>query len=520
MFIVWFLPAVIFAQQTARGTVYLDSNGNGQRDPGEKGIPEVPVSNGRDVELTDESGQYALSIDEDGGTIFVIKPAGYKLPVNHHNLPQFYYIHKPEGSPDLNHEGVDQTGPLPDSINFALQEGEKENSFRALLFGDPQPRNKKEIGYFKKDIVEGLRNSEKYKFGITLGDIVYNKLGLFDYHNQTVAEIGLPWYNVIGNHDLNFDAEMDKHSDETFEATYGPPTFSFNYGNAHFILLDDVIYPSEEGVRNYIGGFTDKQLEFIKNDLEHVPTDHLVVIAFHIPLHLEEGYFREKDRRRLLDMLEDYPHNLSLSAHRHQQEFHFLDSKYGWEGAKPHIHYVVGTSGGDWWSGEPDKRGVPRTLMRDGTPNGYAVLNVENDQFTFDYKAANYPKDFKMRIWGPDDKMPSPYAGDGNQLFVNYFLGTDSTRVEYRINGRSSKWMTMQQVYKKDPFVLLHRNMWSEYGRLLKGRRPSNPIRSPHLWHTDLPDHLSAGKHTIEIRVTDMYDRSYRKNYTFTVEKK
>ena len=59
------------------------------------------------------------------------------------------------------------------------------------------------------------------KFGVTLGDIMNDNLSLFSSLNRTVALIGIPWYNVIGNHDLNFEA-LDEHSDETFERIYGP----------------------------------------------------------------------------------------------------------------------------------------------------------------------------------------------------------------------------------------------------------------------------------------------------------
>ena len=55
---------------------------------------------------------------------------------------------------------------------------------------------------------------------------------------------------VIGNHDLNTHAETDRHSDETFERVYGPPTYAFSYGKVHFIVLDDVVH---DGAKDEIG---------------------------------------------------------------------------------------------------------------------------------------------------------------------------------------------------------------------------------------------------------------------------
>ena len=53
--------------------------------------------------------------------------------------------------------------------------------------------------------------------------------------NQAIAMIGIPWYNVIGNHDTNYDARDDAGSDETFERVYGPSTYAFEYARAHFV---------------------------------------------------------------------------------------------------------------------------------------------------------------------------------------------------------------------------------------------------------------------------------------------
>ena len=47
---------------------------------------------------TGKGGRYELPIDDDD-IIFVIKPRGYMTPVDALNLPRFYYIHKPAGSP-------------------------------------------------------------------------------------------------------------------------------------------------------------------------------------------------------------------------------------------------------------------------------------------------------------------------------------------------------------------------------------------------------------------------------------
>src|SRR5271165_7542550 len=83
------------AETTARGTVF-DADSTSRQ-----GVPGVMVSNGLDVVKTAADGSWSLPV-RDGDSVFVIKPAGWALPVDPAtNLPHFAYVHAPSGSPDL-----------------------------------------------------------------------------------------------------------------------------------------------------------------------------------------------------------------------------------------------------------------------------------------------------------------------------------------------------------------------------------------------------------------------------------
>jgi len=104
-----------------KGYVFLDKNNNGVRDPGEPGIRGVSVSNGKDVVQTDSRGLYTLpGLDE--MVVFISKPAGFAPPLNANNIPRFFYIHEPNGSPSAikTCPGIPPTGPLPALVNFPL----------------------------------------------------------------------------------------------------------------------------------------------------------------------------------------------------------------------------------------------------------------------------------------------------------------------------------------------------------------------------------------------------------------
>src|SRR5690606_41998816 len=121
---------------------------------------------------------------------FVIKHNGYQFAVDENNRPQFYYIHKPEGSPVLKYTGSKPTGKLPKSVDFALQKDVNEQKdFSALVFGDPQAYNMDEISYFDKGIIQDIADKEKFSFGLSLGDLVGDDLALHVPYIEIVGKL-------------------------------------------------------------------------------------------------------------------------------------------------------------------------------------------------------------------------------------------------------------------------------------------------------------------------------------------
>ena len=496
------ISSTAVAQNLAKGTIYIDANSNGRQDKKELGLEGVSVSNGREVVLTNKKGQYELPVQNDN-IIFVIKPQGYSLPVDQDNHPKFYYIHKPNGSPKLKYEGVAATGELPKSIDFGLKPIEEQTKFSAFVFGDPQPYNLEELEYFKKGIVDEAKTRKGPLFGISLGDLVGDDLSLQPHYKRTIGQMGLPWYNVMGNHDENYDVQQDSLADESFEKTFGPANYSFNVGNAHFIVLDNIIYPHPETGKGYVGGFRQDQLDFVENDLKHVPKDKLIVLAFHIPLNPNNNKsFRMEDRQRLFDLLLDYPNILSMSAHTHYQQQNMYTTEHGWKGTKPFHEYNVGASCGDWYTGGLNDLGVPVSTMKDGTPKGYAILNIDDNKYTFDYKVVGKDDNYTIGLFGPS-VVKKKYAGRYH-VYANFFIGSATDKLQYRINNE--EWKTMMKVVEADPAYTKELLHYDGAESLVQGRRPSDALESAHLWRLKLPK-LNTGKHIIEIEAQDMFGR-------------
>lgn len=484
--------------QIARGTVYHDVNGNERFDEGDQPLAGIRVSNGADVVATDAAGRYELPVTDDT-IVFVIKPRDWRTSVCAMQLPRFYYIHKPHGSPELKFAGVAPTGPLPDSIDFPLYPQEEPDSFRVIMFGDTQPRNQKEVDYVGHDVVAPLVGTDA-AFGITLGDLMFDDLSFFESQARTISVLGKPWYNVIGNHDLNFDAPDDRLSDETFERVFGPPYYSFDFGPVHFVILDDVEWMVDgEGKGSYRGGLGERQLEFVRQDLRDVPHDRLVVVCMHIPLTAVH------DRQALYRLLETRPHCISFSAHTHTHEHRFIGAEDGWQGAHPHHHVVNVTVCGSWWRGAPDERGIPHATMADGAPNGHTILNISGTDYQLDFRAAARPADYQMQIHVANE-VPLASAHE-QQVLVNVFNGSPRSTVEMRV-GDQGDWITLERIRVVDPAyqatydnerALPERN-WIDLPK---------PAPSTHIWGAQLPAGIEAGTHLIRVRTTDMHGREF-----------
>lgn len=509
------MTTACLGQQLAKGTVYEDMNRNGKKDSQERGIPDVAVTNGREVVLTNAKGEYQLPVGDDN-ILSVIKPSGYAVPLDKYNKPQSYYIHKPKGTPaSICTTGIAPTGKLPSRIDFALYRSEEPEAFRALIFGDPQPHYAEHLEYYKKSIVKEVEGVKNVAFGISMGDITDEDFGLYRSYAEIMKSVGVPWYNVIGNHDYDYKSPQDRLSNESFKAFFGPVDYAFNYGKVHVLVLDNLIYPDPRQKTFMWSGFREDQLDFVANDLKFVPKDKLIVVAVHVPLFDKEDWFNQGSKECLFTLLKDFPHVMVISAHMHIQEQIWHTAKDGWRGKKPLYEYNIAATCGNWYSGFPDKDGVPESMMTDGTPKGYAYLNVNGNEYTIDYKVAGQPADYQIRVMNPVHVVQNRYTPA--YITANFFMGGENDVLECRIDGGA--WKKMQKALVPDPVYTYNYLRWnlSEAPKLT--RWPSEGINSSHIWRMRIPSNLPLGEHQIEVRVTDRFGRTHTGKGSYTIVK-
>lgn len=150
-------------------------------------------------------------------------------------------------------------------------------------------------------------------------------------------------------------------------------------------------------------------------------------------------------------------------------------------------------------------QGVPTSTMRDGTPKGYAILNVNDNKYSFDYKVAGESSDYQIKIIAPSIIKESNLRRIN--LYANFFLGKKGDKVQFRIDGKD--WKNMDYTEMADPAYQYDVLKYDNAKELIETRRPSTAVNSTHLWEAKFPNKLSAGDHTIEVKATDMYGKTH-----------
>lgn len=530
-FLSGFLFSPLYAQQLpAKGTVYLDINGNGNRDPGEKGIEGVKVSNGEDVVKTNAQGQYTIDLPPES-TLFISKPANYSLPLNAVKLPQFYYHYYPEGTPEVaiwKWPVIESTGPLPDAIDFALLEGRVPDTFKAMGFADPQTTTDEELDMLRKDVIDALfGNPHQTEFGLVAGDVLNDNLALYDRHNRLMAQIGIPIWNVPGNHDLNQESPNYEYATQTFKSIFGPDYYSFDYGQVHFLALNNVGFKGRG--KGYEGHIDARQMKWIENDLQDVPSDRLIMIITHIPLityannRTFPSSINTTNFDELLRILGRFQYIYTIAGHDTSNSWKVkVDHQHGWYGAPFIAHTLAETRGSGWQKGPRDERGVRPATMQDGNPNGYYVFYFDGHEVKPQFMPAGGDPTDRLRIMldpllvHPDSAvqmhplgLDRGYQQDSTLVVVNFFDGGERDQVTISLDGAPP--VSMRYIERTDPYY--HRDYQKYEGT---DDAFAAPEISSHIWQFPLPV-LAPGVHSVVVLAKDEFGFEDREVLTFEI---
>ena len=346
------------------------------------------VSDGLTVVATDADGRYQLIGDGRRPHISISPPPGYAVPV------------APNGTARLYQPLVADARGEATALFSLTPLGRSDERHGFVVLADPQTQDEYEMARFQKETVPDVQATvqelgELPLFGLSDGDMMYDNLGLFDAYELAVGRMGLPFFQVVGNHDLDLDATTDEDSTVTFTRRFGPRYYSFNRGQIHYVVLDDVFYYAG----GYLGYLPAEQLAWLAADLALVPRGGTVVVFLHIPL-VSSLYERHGEPRpelansvtnrdALLALLEPFTAHL-ISGHTHECEHRV----YGRA-----VDHTLGAACGAWWTGD---------ICYDGTPNGYGVFEAVGSQLRWRYQATGQAADRQCTVYpaGADPRAP------------------------------------------------------------------------------------------------------------------
>ena len=428
----------------------------GRVSAGDRGIGGVAISDGYEVVGTTRDGTFELVSAADRDFLRMSLPSGFEVPRNGSGTARTYQRMTSNAN-----------GEMDARFELKPLEGSDENHV-ALLLADCQTQDAQEMQWFHQqtvpDVLETLNNlGNPEAIGIADGDIMYDNLALYPEFERGVQRMGIPFFQVVGNHDLDQESGTDEGSTDTFTRHFGPRYYSFNRGSVHYVVLDDVFWHGT-GYMGYVGS---DQLHWLENDLggrhgrlgqEH-PSPTISV----------------SNRRMLYRLLEPYQAHI-LTGHTHENEHVFEGGTH---------EQVIGAVCGGWWTGP---------ICGDGTPNGYAVYEARGEEITWRYKSTGHGFDHQLRVYprgadptAPDEIVANVWDWDPDWTVVWYENG--DRRGEMARRGGTDPWSEM-----------LHR------GDDLPPRRTwVDPYTIEHLFYAP----ISEDAREIRVEATDRFGRVY-----------
>jgi hypothetical protein len=440
-----------------------------------KGIAGVAVTDGVNIVQTNAKGEYTLLSNKTTAFVYISLPAGHAFP-HEQSVTKFFQI--------IDHK---QKSFKADFNLQPLAGSDDKHAF--VVWADPQIQSKEDARKLLAESAPDLKAlvasypADTLFHGIGCGDLVWDKFELYADYKQAIAPSGIPFFQVIGNHDMDLEARTDEGSSKTFEQNFGPSYYSYNRGQIHYIVLDDVFFVGVD--KRYIGYLDERQLSWLEQDLKLVRPGTTVVVTLHIPSNTgkRRRYQEDSDdvggvvlnRERLYKLLKPYTVHI-MSGHAHVNE------KWTENNITEHNHGAVC---GAWWTGP---------ICSDGTPSGYGVYEVEGSNLKWYYKATGRPKEHQLRAY-----VPGRHRVYHDQVCINVWNWDKAWKIECLADGKSMG--SPEQRTEQDPWsVELH-----EGATKPATRQWVEPSLTDHLFFIKPP----AGTKTFEVVCTDRFGNRY-----------
>ena len=446
-----------------------------------KPVAGVQVSDGRQIVLTDAKGRYSMKTDKADSVVFITTPSGYIAQMTDPLRPGFWQLlTKAPGKTEVHDFKLVPQNQDKYSVIFIT-----DTHFAA----DP---SRNDLKRFKGTVMPVIRReyrqaaSKGAVFSVNLGDFAHDRywydFGLNEYAAEqflSMAGYPGPLYSVSGNHDndgavAGLGERTDFVSAWNYRHTWGPSCYSVNIGGDHWIFMDSVEYINDgepdarhkniNGRRNYVCRFLDKDIEWLRKDLEYVDRNARIFMCCHVPL-LNDASKSEvmiPGQAALMDeVFKDFPTVYVFSGHTHK------NINTG-SGDFPRFkQFIFGATSGSMWQHpvgyqpigsdaseqainvldctvlNPSPRSVP--ISGNLSPMRVYDLNAVGDFYRTDSRCGIFHELYPVRTWYADPSFT-------NMVYVNYWGFAPGQTVEIFEDGKA---LDVSTCLRDDPLYVI-----------------------------------------------------------------
>lgn len=506
-----------------------------------EGLADVVVSDGVEVVKTDKDGVYQFKSAKKWGYVFISIPKGYEVG-SEGVLPQF-------------HATLTEKADKAERHDFNLVKVNQEK-YRVYFLGDMHLADRtNDLNQFDncmKEVKADIMDDDVKSYVITLGDMTwdlywYSRKYYFPQYLKSVnyyfknAAKQVQFFHTIGNHDHDMCKDGDFNTVVEYVKDIAPTYYSFNIGDVHYIVLDDILCTNVGGVasakpeRAYRSEVTDEQLKWLAKDLSYVSQTTPVIVTSHAPVYAKETKKNVNDyylnnSATLVSKFKGYNVDF-VTGHTHV--LYNVDKKSS-EGIGIYEHNAGAVCASWWWSGYLTP-GIH--ICTDGAPGGYSVWDITGTDKKWRYKGTGRDENEQFRsydlnnVWFTVEKdapkVPAALKSDfekytdaypknsKNEVLINIWNWDPNWKIEIKENGKT---LTSTRVKGYDPLHI---------AALTAKRFNNSAIKEVPAFTTTVNYHMfkvkaSSPTSTIDIKVTDefgnVYTETMKRPKTFTTD--
>lgn len=387
----------------AAGCVFWDEDGDGVRDPGEAGVPDVRLTAAHTTALTDAEGRWELR----SRTPFVVVSLSF-----------------PSGTWPTSGWFRRVSAGQADGVDFGLRRAAEQTTFCFVQMTDPHGARDTTM----PRVYEECRDLPlSPQFYVCTGDLrsgdpsVRNTGELrrtFGAMGATSRDFPAPLFMVPGNHDTvgyggaareRITTEDTRHplfGSRCWERFVCPSHWSFSYSGVHFMGVEYAQY-----IDGRWTGRPPAAEDWLEQELETLSSDTRTVLFAHSP--------------RWGEFVVDHDLTLGLAGDSHTEGPYY---RPGTETPAFGPNVLVGglCQTGHW--------GSTRYMAQDGRPMGYRICVVEGERLGTFYKALGEPHTIMVN---EPRRFLTPRVGDSLEVRGQVFdPNGEVNEVSVRLSGR------------------------------------------------------------------------------------